>query len=341
MTNAAPPVSGAVALKSRIDRREWTKLLRRASASTRGRVGLALTAVIVLIAALGPHFAPYSATDFVTTPYAKPSHEHFLGGDNLGRDVLSRVLAGGWVLLLMAVAATILGLVLGTLAGVSAAYLRGRWDGAIMRTVDIVLAFPTIVFVLLLVSVVGPKLWLIVLAVGISHAPQVARVMRAATLEISERDFVKAIELWGLRPWAVMRSEVLPNLTSPLMVELGLRLTFSIVIMSGLSFLGFSQPPPTPNWGLMINENRLGLEANPWAVVVPAVLIALLTIGTNTFTDAVTRVAIGVDRGIDETRAVLGTVLGVAMMGEPSAFPLEQDVVDDPELSPVPEATVD
>jgi peptide/nickel transport system permease protein len=287
-----PPGKGA-----KVDRRQWTRLLAAASSTTAGRVGLALTAVVVLIAALGPILAPYPSAQFSATAYAKPSGQHLLGGDDLGRDVLSRLLDGGWVLLVMALAATAIGLLLGTVAGMSAAYLRGRWDGAIMRFVDIVLAFPTIVFALLLVSVVGPKLWLIVVAVGVSHAPQVARVMRAAALEISERDFVKAVELWGVRAWSVMRSEVLPNLSSPLMVELGLRLTYSIVIMSGLSFLGFSQPPPAANWGLMINENLLGVDANPWGVVAPALLIALLTIGTNTFTDAVARLAIGINRG--------------------------------------------
>ncbi|HUZ36012.1 MAG TPA: ABC transporter permease [Streptosporangiaceae bacterium] len=325
---------------ARVDRRQWTRLLATASSRARGRLGLALTAVVVLIAALGPRFAPYSATQFVTTPFSRPSAHHLLGGDDLGRDVLSRLLAGGWVLLVMAVAATAIGLVLGTLAGVCAAYLRGRWDGIIMRTVDVILAFPTIVFALLLVSVVGPKLWLIVLAVGISHAPQVARVMRAATLEISERDFVKAVELWGIRSWTVMRSEVLPNLSSPLMVELGLRLTYSIVIISGLSFLGFSQPPPAPNWGLMINENRLGLVANPWSVVAPALLIALLTIGTNTFTDAVGRLAIGVGRGSEETAVVAG-LAGAVMMGELQQFPLDEGVIEDPEGADNQEPAVD
>ena len=128
---------------ARVDRRQWTRLLATASSRARGRLGLALTAVVVLIAALGPRFAPYSATQFVTTPFSKPSAHHLLGGDDLGRDVLSRLLAGGWLLLVMAVAATAIGLVLGTLAGVCAAYLRGRWDGLIMRTVDVILAFPT------------------------------------------------------------------------------------------------------------------------------------------------------------------------------------------------------
>jgi peptide/nickel transport system permease protein len=169
-----------------------------------------------------------------------------------------------------------------------------------MRTIDVILSFPQVVFALLLVSVVGPKLWLIVLAVGLSHAPQVGRVLRAATLDISEQDYVKAVELQGMRPAKVMLREIMPNLVSPLMVEVGLRLTYSIVIIAGLAFLGFGQPPPAASWGTMINENRSGLPLNSWAVIAPAALIALLTIGMNTFTDAVARVAIGVERRPEE-----------------------------------------
>jgi peptide/nickel transport system permease protein len=173
-----------------------------------------------------------------------------------------------------------------------------------MRGVDVFLAFPQLVFALLLVSIAGPKLWLIVLAVGISHAPQVARVLRSATLDVSEREYVKAVEMQGMRPIKVMTKEIIPNLIAPLMVETGLRLTYSIVIIAGLAFLGFGQPPPAPSWGLMINENRIGLASNPWAVVVPVILIALLTIGTNTFTDAVASVAIGVDRKPEEAALI-------------------------------------
>ena len=147
---------------------------------------------------------------------------------------------------------------------------------------------------------------------GVSHAPQTARVLRSATLDISERDFVKAAELQGMRPIKVMTKEILPNLISPLMVEAGLRLTYSIVIIAGLAFLGFGQPPPAANWGTMIYENRIGLASNPWAVIVPAALIALLTIGINTFTDAFARVTIGVDRRPEEAALIenLGQELG-------------------------------
>lgn len=286
-------------------RQEWVVALRRAASLPRGRVGLGLMGFVIAVAVFGPLLAPHSDTATLVTPYASPSNQALLGGDELGRDVLSRLLDGGQVLLLMAAGATALGVGAGSALGISAAYLRGRSDGLIMRAVDVILAFPQIVFALLLVSIIGPKLWLIVLAVGFSHAPQVARVMRSAALEVSERDFVKASELVGTPRRKVMNREILPNLVSPLMVEAGLRLTYSIVIIAGLAFLGFGQAPPAANWGTMINENRPGLLLNPWAVVVPAILIALLTIGTNTFTDAVARVSIGIDRGSETEPAAL------------------------------------
>ncbi len=285
---------------ARMRRHQWLSVLGTALRTPRGAIGLALAAIVVLIAVFGPFLAPQSPDALVTLTFAKPSGHFLLGADFLGRDVLSRILDGGWQLLAMAVAATALGILIGAMAGMSAAYLQGPPDSIIMRAVDVILAFPQLVFALLLLSMIGPKWWLIVLAVGLSHAPAVARVLRAATLDIAERDYVKAVELQGMRPTKVMMREILPNLSSPLMVEAGLRLTYSIIIMAGLAFLGFGQPPPTPNWGTMINENQTGLSLNPWAVIAPALLIALLTIGTNTFTDAVARVAIGVDRRPEE-----------------------------------------
>jgi peptide/nickel transport system permease protein len=316
MTADAPPAPEAARTPPEtvqpIRRHQWASVLWAAARTRRGAIGLALAALVVLVAVIGPLLAPYSPYALVTVAFAKPSGHFLLGGDFLGRDVLSRVLAGGWLLLVMAVCATAIGIVGGAAAGVSAAYLRGRSDGIIMRAVDVILAFPQLVFALLLLSLLGPKLWLIVIAVGLSHAPQVARVLRSATLDISERDFVKAAELQGMRPAKVMVKEILPNLVSPLMVETGLRLTYSIVIMAGLAFLGFGQQPPAANWGTMINENRNGLPLNPWAVIVPAALIALLTIGTNTFTDAVARVAIGVERRPEEAALLDDLGPGVA-----------------------------
>jgi peptide/nickel transport system permease protein len=290
----APPAAG------RIRRHQWLVVLGQAVRTPRGVTGLGLVSFVVAVAVIGPFVAPNSPDALLTVPFAKPSGSYPLGSDFLGRDVLSRVLDGGWQLLLMAVTATVIGIAFGTAAGVSAAYLRGRTDGLIMRTVDVILAFPQLVFALLLLSILGARLWLIVLAVGLTHAPAVARVLRSATLDISERDYVKVAELQGMRPAAVMAREILPGLSTPLMVEAGLRLTYSIIVIAGLAFLGFGQAPPAANWGTMINENRAGLALNPWAVIIPALVIALLTIGTNVLTDAVSRVALGVDRRPEE-----------------------------------------
>lgn len=293
-TLSADAVTLASAGSSRGVEHPHGSVLRAAARTRRGQVGGALALLVILIAALGPLMAPQGSGAFVTTPFQTPSSGTLLGGDVLGRDVLSRVLDGGWELLLMAAAATAIGVVVGAVTGVFAAYKGGLTDTLMMRVVDVLLAFPQLVLALLLVSVIGPKVWLIVFAVALGHAPQVARVIRSAALDVCERDFVKAADLIALPPWRVMRREIMPNVTSPLMVESGLRFTYSIIIIAGLAFLGFGLPPPAPSWGVMINENRIGLTANPWSVLVPASLLAVLTVGVNTFTDAVARVGLGV-----------------------------------------------
>jgi peptide/nickel transport system permease protein len=293
-------------------RHEWLVILRRAARTPRGAIGLTVSALVVLLAIIGPFIAPHDPTVSVWPTFATPgSGNGLLGGDVLGRDVLSRVLAGGWLLLAVAAAATALGVILGVMLGITAAY-AGRWkDSLIMRVVDIFLAFPQLVFALLLVSVLGTHIWLLILAVGLSHAPQVARVVRSAALDVCERDFVKAVELYDTPSLRVMTGEVLPNILSVVMVEFGLRFTYSILIIAAISFLGFGLQPPTPNWGLMINENRIGLVVNPWAVIVPAALIAVLTVGLNTFTDAIARASLGVDRPVEEAAVTTGITMGV------------------------------
>jgi peptide/nickel transport system permease protein len=272
------------------------RLLCDALRTGRGRVGAAIVAAVVAIAALGPLLAPYGLTELVCPRFAPPGEGHVFGCDELGRDVLSRVLGGGWQLLLMAAAGTAIGVGGGAAIGIVAAYRSGLPDSFLMRAVDVLLAFPQLVFVLLLVSVAGSKTWLVVVAVGIAHLPQVARVIRSAALDVCERDFVRAVELMSVPRRKVMTGEILSNLTSPLMVEVGLRLTYSIIIIAALSFLGFGLQPPAASWGSMIAENRLGLATNAWAVVAPSAILALLTVGTNTLTDAVARVSLGVQR---------------------------------------------
>jgi peptide/nickel transport system permease protein len=265
----------------------------------RTRIGLAIVAVVVLVALAGPLVAPHSPTEFVGAPNAAPGGDATFGTDTLGRDVLSRFLHGGATVLWLAAAATLLGIAVGTAVGLVAAYARNWLDDVLMRGNDVLLAFPQIIFVLLAVSALGPKLWLIVLTVGLTHAPRVARVIRGAALEVVERDFVKSAEAVGEKRWRIVFSELLPNVTSPLLVELGLRMTYSIGLVAGISFLGFGLQPPAADWGLMINENRLSITVQPWAVLLPVVAIGLLTVGTNLVTDGLSRALAGIDRRAD------------------------------------------
>ncbi|WP_344069278.1 ABC transporter permease [Microbacterium sediminicola] len=260
---------------------------------------------MLLIALLGP-LIPISPTDFVAPPFSSP----FTGGagvfgtDVLGRSVLGRLLHGGQHLMLLAFAATLLAVGTGAIVGVVAAYRRGFVENLLMRGIDVVLAIPQLVFSLLLLSLLGPQWWLLILAVGLSQAPQTARVIYGAAQSVVEKDFVKAVAVWGVPTRTVLARHVFPNLTTPLMVELGLRLSYSIVLIAGLSFLGLGAPPPAPDWGVMVNENRIGMGANPWGVLAPAILLALLAVGTNTFADAIARANLGETRG---ESAVLGS----------------------------------
>ena len=277
-------------------RREWVQLLIDALHYRRTQVGLAMFVFIVAIAVVGPHVAPYSPTEFVVAPYAKASAIAKLGGDNLGRDVLTRVLYGGRSVLILATIATAIGMILGVSLGLTAGYARTAIDEVIMRLLDVLLAFPSIVLVLLMVSVLGPQPWLIVLIVGVSHAPPLARVVHGVTQDVRQRDFVTAAESLGVSHLKIAFTEILPNITSPLVVEFGLRLTYSIGTIASLSFLGFGMQPPAADWGLMINENRMGLVIQPYAVFVPVMLIAILTIGVNLFSDGVGHALIGLER---------------------------------------------
>jgi len=290
-------IEGSAPTHEELRGHQWLWILRRSLALTRTRIGVGIVIFMVAIAVLGPLVAPHSPTEFVGAPNSGPSSNALFGADALGRDVFSRWLHGGLTVLWLSAAATAFGIILGTGVGLVAAYSRGWLDDLLMRGNDVFLSFPAIIFVLLAVTAIGPKLWLIVLTVGFTHAPRVARVMRGAGQEVVERDFIKAAEVVGEKRWRIVTGELLPNVTSPLLVEIGLRMTYSIGLVAGVSFLGFGLQPPTADWGLMIYENRLSISVQPWAVFLPVLAIGLLTVGTNLVTDGVARAAIGLDRG--------------------------------------------
>ena len=264
--------------------------LRRIGQQKRLVTGLVITVVIVLLAIIGPWLAPYGENDIVGKPYTMEGS--VLGTDYLGQDVWSRLLAGGGSVLLISVMATALGMVLGIMIGLIAAYAGGWLDEAIMRLNDVALAFPQILLALLVLTAVDqPTWWMIVLLVGASHAPRVARLARGVALGIVSRDFVTAAEALGESRLRVIMAEVLPNMNAPLLAEAGLRLTYSISIVAAVGFLGFATNPGAADWGVMINENRLALLVQPWGVLAPVIIIGIFTIGTNLMADGIAQLA--------------------------------------------------
>jgi peptide/nickel transport system permease protein len=264
--------------------------LRRIGQQRRLLVGLVITGVIALLAVVGPWLAPYGENEIVGKPFTMEGS--LLGTDYLGQDVWSRLLSGGGSILLISLLATALGMVLGIVIGVVAAYAGGWLDEAIMRLNDVALAFPQILLALLVLTAVDqPSWWMIVLLVGASHAPRVARLARGVALGIVSRDFVIAAEALGESRLRVIMAEVLPNMNAPLLAEAGLRLTYSIGIVAAIGFLGFATDPGAADWGLMINENRLALLVQPWGVLAPVIIIGIFTVGTNLMADGIAHLA--------------------------------------------------
>ena len=298
MTDIAVVDAAKVELDDR-RRSPWRVLFTTAWRQHRTKIGLGITLLLVGTAVFGRLVAPYAPDQGLEgqLPFAPPSSDAWLGTDDLGRDVLSRFLYGGLSVLVLSGLATALGMVLGVTVGLLAAYSHGKLDDLLMRTMDIFLSLPQIVFALVLAATVGPKLWLLVLAVGFTTMPRAARVTRGAAVEVVERDFVRAAEAIGLPRRRILVGELLPNISSPLIVETTLRMAFNVAVVAGLSFLGFGLQPPAADWGLMINENQNGLTIQPWPVLLPVIAIALLTIGTSLIGDGLARAAIGIERG--------------------------------------------
>jgi peptide/nickel transport system permease protein len=276
-------------------RRLRSPTMARALRSGRTRVGLLLTGSIVLLALLGPLLAPHDPSALIGIPQQGPSSNDLLGTDYLGHDVLSRLLWGGRSVVWMSFLAATGGVLAGAAVGMLAGFSRSRLDDSLMRVMDVILAFPQVVLVLLFVSMLGAHLALIVGIVALSWVPQVARVARGVTADVVHREYVQAAEAIGLSRRRILFREILPNVATPLMVEYGLRLTWSIAVIAAVSFLGFGIQQPNADWGLMINENRSIITLQPWTVIAPATCIALFAIGTNFIAEGISR-AIGGSR---------------------------------------------
>lgn len=277
-----------------------SSLLRRSLRLWRTRIGVMLVAALALLAIIGPYVAPYGPSTPVGAPNSLPGGKATLGTDYLGQDVLSRFLYGGRSILVTAVVATAIGLVVGVVVGLVAAYSRNALDDVLMRSMDVIMAFPQIMLALVAVAIIGPKTWVIVLAIALTTVPRIARVARGAAQPVVERDFIACSEAMGVPRWRILFGELLPNTLGPLMVEASLRVTYSIAVIAALAFLGLAPNPNGANWGTMINENQIALPVQPWGTVAPIIAIALLTMGTGLIGDGIARTAAGIDRSRGE-----------------------------------------
>lgn len=266
-------------------------------------IGMIVVAVHLLVAATGPLWTPHAYQQMrVGGLYEPPSAQHWLGTDNLGRDVFSRVVYGERIVLALALSATSLAVGVGTLLGMLLGYMRGLVDQVAMRMVEIVLSIPPLIGALLIVGSTGSNPVILVLTVAFFYIPVVANVVRSATLDIVTEDFVTAARLRGESPFSVAIRELLPNVQGIVLVEFSLRTGYAVIFIGGLGFLGFGVAPPTPEWGLMINEGREYITSAPWSVVGPSLAIASLVIGLSFFTDGLGRM-LGLQVGEGRTTA--------------------------------------
>jgi peptide/nickel transport system permease protein len=273
-----------------------SSLLRRSMRLWRTRIGVMLAGAVVLVAIIGPYVAPYGPSVPVGAPNSLPGGKAVLGTDYLGQDVLSRLLEGGRSILVMAVVATALGLIVGVVIGLLAAYSRNALDDVLMRGMDVIMAFPQIMLALVAVAIIGPATWVIVLAIALTTVPRIARIARGAAQPVVERDFIACSEAMGVPRWRILFAELLPNTLGPLMVEASLRVTYSIAVIAALAYLGLAPNPNGANWGTMIQENQIVLPVQPWGSAAPIIAIALLTMGTGLIGDGIARTAAGIDR---------------------------------------------
>ena len=267
--------------------------------TTSGRIALPIVLVHLIIAIAGNWLAPYSPTKFNLAADGSlqqllaPSSQFLFGTDQFGRDILSRVMSGSTSLIIVAGSGTVIGIAMGSIVGMSSAYV-GRWvDEVLMRIVDGIMSFPSLLMALLVISTLGSsgsnlttQLYIIA-TVSIVTTPGVARVMRSATLTLKEQEFVQSARLRGEAAPYILLREILPNTLSILGVELSVRLSYSILIVASLGFLGLGVQPPSPDWGLMINESRQFLSSSPWVALAPAGAVASLVVGVNLLTDGI------------------------------------------------------
>jgi peptide/nickel transport system permease protein len=259
---------------------------RRARLPLKLVIGASIVAALVVLAAAAPLIAPYRFDEMsIFSRLKPPSATHWLGTDDYGRDVFSRMLMGARLSLLMGFCATAISVIIGVPLGLFAGYRRGLVDEAIMRTMDVLMSFPPIMLGLLILAVTPPALWKAIVAVGLVYVPVMVRVTRSVTLDLVHEEFIQAAHARGEHTSYILAAELLPNAWPPIAVEASLRITFAILLGAALSFLGMGAQPPSSDWGLMISEARAFIDAAPWIALAPGLAMCMTVIAINLLGD--------------------------------------------------------
>lgn len=261
-------------------------VFRRLLRSPQGTLGLLLVGLVLLVVVLGPSMAPHNPEAFSPLQrYKAPSAEFLLGTDQYGRDILSRLLHGARATVLLALLATAIGTVAGACIGTTSAYLGGRSDEFMMRTVDAVMSIPSLLLALLIVTLLGKSSFNALIAIAIAFAPGMARVTRSVALSVRKQDYVNAAVARGESAGFIVLREMLPNVIAPIIVEMTIRVAFAIMLFATLSFLGLGAQPPASEWGLMVAESRRFMHLSPWMILWPSIAVAAVAIGFNLLGD--------------------------------------------------------
>ncbi len=256
---------------------------------------MAIVLLNILAAIFVPVIAPYGETDVVSDVWMEMSEEHLMGTDHIGRDLFTRMLYGARNTISIAFLITILSFLVGSICGFFAATLGGWVDLVLSRVVDVMMAFPSLIFALIVLSVVGTSPWALILVIAFLDSTRVYRLARAVAMDIEVMEYVEAARLRGEKIWWLMRHEILPNSLPPLVAEFGLRFCFVFLFIASLSFLGLGIQPPSADWGGMVRENAGAITFGIFIPLWPAAAIAILTVGVNLIVDWFLHLASGLE----------------------------------------------
>ena len=265
--------------------RRLARAFTELTASRSAAVGVVIILFWIFVAVAAPLIAPYGPTEMHDARLEAPSLQHWLGTDHLARDVMSRLFWGTRVVVALAPISVFLGILMAAPLGLLSGYVGGRLDMLIMHGVDILMSFPTLLIYILIIVTYGPSIAVVVISISLGSIPPIARIVRSLVMDVRTKDYVSAARLRGERRGYILLREILPNVSGPIIVDATIRIGYAIMAIGALGFLGLGIPPPTPDWGGMINEGRQWIFAMPWTVLAPAIALSSMVVGLNLLAD--------------------------------------------------------